>query len=163
MQELEKDASAFLASQFRGGVMEIEKALLDSGGAMGDEAYALPGCGLFHHFGDGLYIRECHLGAGTLLTSKIHKTTHPAFVLKGKCRVLTEKGIEDIVAPYYTLTTPATKRLIYVLEDTVWITVHATESQDLEVIEKEVIAKDFAEFNEEQIASLMHSIEEELS
>lgn len=163
MQDITLQENNISTQGFRKGITAVETALINTGGLQGDAAYGLPGCGLHHHFGDGLYIRECHLGKGTILTSKIHKTTHPAFVLKGKCRVLTEKGVEDIVAPYYTMTTPATKRLIYVQEDTVWITVHATESQDLEVIEEELIAKDFAEFNEEQVAAFLQSVEEDKS
>ena len=82
-----------------------------------------------------------------LLTSKIHKTSHPYFILKGKAKVLTEEGIKVVTAPCYGVTPAGTKRLIYVLEDVVWCTCHATKSKDLQKIEKQTIAKDFGEFD----------------
>ena len=68
--------------------------------------------------------------------------------------MLTEEGEEEICAPYYTMTKAGTKRLIYVLEDTIWITVHPAKSRDLSEIEDDVIAKDFEEFTETQIDNI---------
>lgn len=102
-------------------------------------------CPLKHRFVDGAYVREIFMPKGTLLTSKIHKLRHPYFIMKGDCSVLTEKGLVRLKAPYHGITEPGTKRVLYIHEDTIWITVHTNPSntKDLKRIEKRVIAKTF--------------------
>lgn len=102
-------------------------------------------CPLKHTFVDGAYVREIFMPKGTLLTSKIHKICHPYFVMKGDCSVLTDEGIIRIKAPYHGITQPGTKRILYMHEDTIWLTVHVTKHKDLEKIEEEIIAKSFDE------------------
>lgn len=131
----------------RKGILDTEKAIIEAGGAEGNDGYELEGAGLDHTFTDKIYVRECRLPKGMLLTSKIHKTNHPYFILKGKARVLTEDGVVEVEGPCYGVTPAGTKRLIYVLEDMVWCTCHATKSKDLKRIEKQTIAKDFNEFD----------------
>jgi hypothetical protein len=63
--------------------------------------------------------------------------------MKGDISVLTENGIERIKAPYTGITKPGTKRLIYTHEDSIWITVHATDKETVEDVLDEVLAKDF--------------------
>ena len=130
----------------RRGILEWEKEIYRAGGVEGNLVYELPGAALSHEFGDGIYVRECTLPTGMLLTSKIHKTNHPYFILSGRGRVLTEEGVKEIVGPCHGITPAGTKRLIYVLEDMVWCTAHATRHTDLKKIEKQIIAKDFSEF-----------------
>jgi hypothetical protein len=86
-------------------------------------------------FCDGLYVRECHIAKGTKLTSAEHKFLHPFFVLKGRISVYWtdnsgEEFFQTYEAPCYALTQPGTKRFLVALEDTVWITVHRTDSID---------------------------------
>ena len=120
-------------------MLEIESALGDLPSAkFGDDA-----CPLKHIFTDGLYIREMTGLKGRIVVTKIHKTTHPFFVLKGDVSILTEKGEERIKAPYFGITQAGTKRIGYFHEDTIWITVHATEETDLEKIEDIVIAETY--------------------
>ena len=128
----------------RQGILEFEERLgtLPSS-VRGDELDKM--CPLKHTFVDGAYIREIFMPKGTLLTSKIHKICHPYFVMKGECSVLTDEGVVRIKAPYSGVTQPGTKRVLYMHEDTVWITVHVTKHKDLEMIEEEIIAKSFDE------------------
>lgn len=126
-------------------MLEVESAIGRMPGAkFGDDA-----CPLKHTFADGLYIREMRAPKGMLNVSKLHKTTHPYFILKGDFSVLTEEGFVRIKAPYTGITKAGTKRIVYFHEDTVWITVHATNETDLEKIEDEVIAKNYDELPEE--------------
>ena len=81
--------------------------------------------------------------AGQVLTSQIHKKKHPFFILTGKLTIASEDGVIDIEAPYHGITYPGTKRVIYTHEDTVFITVHATNKTTVEEVTKEVIAEDF--------------------
>ncbi len=94
---------------------------------------------LKHRFTDGMYIREIFMPAGSILTSMIHKTNHPFVVSKGKCKVYDGDNVLEIEAPYTGITEPNTRRLIYVEEDTIWTTFHATNKTDVEEIEKEII------------------------
>jgi len=94
---------------------------------------------LTHRFTDGMYIREIFMPAGTLLTSKIHKTNHPFVVTKGKCKVFDGKNIQNIVGPHTGITEPNTRRLLYIEEDTTWLTFHVTDKTDIDEIEKEII------------------------
>jgi hypothetical protein len=98
---------------------------------------------LKHQFGHNVYVREINMPKGTLIVSKIHKFESPYFVMTGKCSVLTEDGIMKIQAPFYGMTKAGTKRILYVHEDSTWVTVHATKEKDLDKIEEEIIAKDF--------------------
>lgn len=100
---------------------------------------------LTHQFINGLYVRMVKMPKDMVVTTKIHKVRHPFFVLKGRCKVMTEGGVEEIVAPYMGITEPGTKRLIHVLEECVWYTVHATDKTTPEEVEEEVIAKNFLE------------------
>ncbi len=137
-------------------VMGFEEKLAQSPGALighENDAEQFP---LKHTFVDGAYVREIFMPAGSLLTSKIHKVRHPFFVLRGCCSVLTDKGVQKITAPYYGITEPGTKRVLYIHEDTVWVTVHVTDSQDLEVIEEQIIAKTFQDLaiSQEEVLKL---------
>jgi hypothetical protein len=122
-------------------ILQFETELARCPGAVfGNDA-----CPLKHTFVNGIYVREITMPKGMLLTSKIHKTEHPFFVLSGECSVLTEDKIVRIRAPYWGITKPGTKRILYMHEDTVWITVHATKLTTPEEVEEEIIAKDFSE------------------
>lgn len=101
---------------------QLEKALLDN-----CETVVCP---LIHRFVPGMYIREIFMPQGAIVTSQIHRTTHPFFILKGKVSVFSENdGEQFLEAPYSGITTPNTKRVIKVHEDTVWITCHPTDIQ----------------------------------
>lgn len=97
-------------------------------------------CPLVHRFTPGLYIREIFMPAGALITSKIHRTTHPFVISKGRAKVWTqETGWVELTAPHGGITQPGTRRLLYIVEDTVWTTVHRTDLTDIDAIEREII------------------------
>lgn len=103
---------------------------------------------LRHIFTDGAYARELTMPAGSVVIGKIHKHSHLNFITKGKVAVATEFGQEVYTAPYTFVSQPGTKRVVYILEETVWTTVHVTPETDLEKIEDYVIAKSFEEYDE---------------
>lgn len=117
--------------------------------------------GLVHHFGPKLYLREFSAKAGTLVVSKMHRTEHFILFLTGSLSVLTENGIEHIKAPYIQRTMPGTKRVAYFHENSTCMTIHPTESTDLEEIEKEVIVPEGME--EEFLISIGRNIQEFIS
>jgi hypothetical protein len=86
------------------------------------------------------------LPAGLVVVGKIHKHAHINVISKGRVQVFTEQeGVLELAAPCTFVSSPGTKRVVYVLEETVWTTVHVTDKTDLAEIEREVIATDFTE------------------
>ena len=124
----------------RENIQSIEKK-------MGEHPLAQFGdcCPLEHNFVDGAYVRKITMPKGMLIVSKLHKITHPYFIMRGDVTVLTEQGLVRIKAPYAGITKAGTKRVLFCHEETEWITVHVTKETDLEKIEAEVIAKDYSE------------------
>ena len=88
-------------------------------------------CPLEHFFTPEIYTRKIFMPAGTLAVSLKHKTTHPFFILQGKVAVLRVKddGTFEIEgmheAGHMGITKPGTKRFLYNLEDTIWVTCHS--------------------------------------
>jgi len=92
-----------------------------------------------HHFAPGVYMRQMNAKAGTVVVSKMHRTEHMNVLLSGSLTIATENGIEYLKAPAVIKSMPGTKRIGYFHEDTSWMTVHPTDSTDLEEIERQVI------------------------
>lgn len=136
-------------NRFRELIMDFEEQLTSLPGSYGDPSK--PGLNevantinpLKHTFADGLYIREIFMPKGQIISTGIHKKEHPYFVLKGDISVLTDEGIKRIKAPYHGITKPGTKRLIYMHEDSIWITVHASDKETPEDVLEDIVAKDF--------------------
>jgi len=143
---------------FRRGIMQVQENLENRTDSLTGEALqkANP---LKHSFAEGCYIREIFNPKGELLITKIHKVSHPFFLLKGDMTILMEDGIKRIRAPHYGITPAGTKRIIYCHEDCVFVTVHATKLTDIDKIEEEVIAKDFDEFDKEEIEKFKEKVE----
>ena len=128
--------------EIRECISTVEEKVKSLPGALMGDAFPLK-----HSFGDGCYVREMSVPKGYLVVTKIHKIAHPCFILKGECSILTEDGIKRLKAPQHFITPAGTKRVVYVHEDTVWVTVHVTKETDLKKIEEEIIAKDFDEID----------------
>lgn len=97
---------------------------------------------LVHRFTPGLYIRECFIPAGTLLTTMVHLTEHPYTISAGTGRIYTETdGVTHYAAPFTGITQPGTSRLIYADTDTIWTTYHPTTETDLETLTKILVAR----------------------
>lgn len=128
-------------TDIRNNILKLEDALLQLPDAIIGDSDTLP---LKHSFAEGVYVREIFIPKGFVLTGKIHKHSHPNFLLKGEVIVVTEhEGRQHLIAPLSLISKPGTKRAIIALEDTVWITVHVTNETDLDRIEDYVIAKDY--------------------
>ena len=142
---------------FRRGIIQVQENMENHSNGLTGKALekANP---LKHSFAEGCYIREIFNPKGELLVTKIHKVSHPFFLLKGDMTILMEDGIKRIRAPHYGITPAGTKRIIYCHEDCVFVTVHATKETDIEKIEEEVIAKDFDEFEQSIIDKFMKKV-----
>ena len=125
----------------REAIMRLQDAIVYGGLDVGPAA-----CPVQHHFAPGAYGREMTLPAGLVVVGKIHKHAHMNVISKGRVQVFTEQdGVLELAAPCTFVSSPGTKRVVHVLEETVWTTVHVTDKTDLAEIEREVIATDFSE------------------
>ena len=94
---------------------------------------------LRHIFTPGLYTREIFLPKDTYFLTRIHLYEHPFVILKGSALVWSdEAGWQKLTAPFLGVTKAGTRRLIRTLEDTVWVTSHATDKKDPDEIVREV-------------------------
>ena len=105
---------------------------------------------LKHTFADGIYVRQMSMKRGSVVVGAIHKHLHVWFLLTGRISVATEDTTEEYIAPCYVVATPGTKRVIYANEESIFVNIHKnpTNSQDIEWLEKEIVAKDFKEYEE---------------
>ena len=125
----------------RVAIMRLQDAIVYGGLDVGPAA-----CPVQHHFAPGAYGREMTIPAGLVVVGKIHKHAHINVISKGRVQVFTEQeGVLELAAPCTFVSSPGTKRVVHVLEETVWTTVHVTDKTDLAEIEREVIATDFSE------------------
>lgn len=112
----------------------IEKAMIDSGDTID--------CPLVHDFIDGFYMRTVMLPKGTIVTSRVHKTEHPFFVLQGHVLVSVDaEEWDDIYAFSSGITKAGTRRVVQALEDTVWMTIHPNKDncKDISVLENRLV------------------------
>lgn len=101
---------------------------------------------VMHHFTKGIYARTVIMHAGELVVGKIHKKEHLVVVSQGSARVVSEEfGSVEIMAPQIFKSPPGVKRCLLILEDVIWTTFHEnpTNTQDLAILEEELIAKDY--------------------
>lgn len=133
-----------LQQQLRAEIGHFEALLAQQPEAVFGDSDRMP---LTHTFVDGMYVREILIPAGTLLTGKIHRHAHPNVLLRGEVLVVTEQGgREHLVAPRVMISPAGTKRAIYALTETVWITMHANPEnlRDFAALEALIIAPDYS-------------------
>ena len=101
-------------------------------------------CPVTHKFTPNLYTREIFMPKGTLVTSLLHLTTHPFFILQGDVSVwYHDVPVQRYKAPYSGITKAGTRRLLYTHEDTIWAACFVTTCTDPEQIAYEIMDHDF--------------------
>ena len=130
----------------RNKIINFENTLKGTDGAfIGDNDF----CPLKHAFSDGIYVREIFIPSGTYIVGKIHKHSHPNFLLSGTVEVITEfNGKETLTGPLSMISSGGTKRALRAITDLRWVTVHLnpTNTQDLAKLEQEIIADSYFEY-----------------
>lgn len=136
--------------QARGRILELESDLLELVDGVNITQGDSEMCPLKHTFTDGIYVRQMFMKKDCAAIGKIHKDDHVWFLMSGNIRVASETSSEEYKAPCYVQAPAGSKRVLYAIEDCVWINVYAnpTNTQDLEELEKMIIAKDYEEFEE---------------
>ena len=97
---------------------------------------------IIHRFSPGLYIREVSLKAGSFVVGYIHKHDHFNVMLKGHLIMINEDGsTTDFIAPQSYTAKPG-RKVVYIVEDTVWQNIYPTDETDIEKIEGMFLDKD---------------------
>jgi len=90
---------------------------------------------IVHRFGGGLYIREAHYPAKTLIVGQEHVSEHMNVLLKGSINVIDGEGqVQTLTAPHMFVAKAGSK-VGYTLEDVVWQNIYVTSSTDVEYLE----------------------------
>jgi hypothetical protein len=98
-----------------------------------------------HFFADGMYCRFLPRPAGTLIVGKVHRKEHLYIVCCGTVQVTQGDGAaREITGPAVLVSKPGTKRAVFAVTDATCLTVHRTDSTDLDEIEAELIEPDEA-------------------
>jgi quercetin dioxygenase-like cupin family protein len=102
-----------------------------------------------HTFSEGLYIREIFMKKGMMVIGKIHKHEHTFFLIEGKLILSTEEGVREIFAPFYGVSPSGTKRVLFALEDSIFLNVHPNPENinDIEELENKFVVSSFEEYN----------------
>ena len=93
-----------------------------------------------HHFAPGIYLREIFMPAGATVVGKIHRTEHLNILVKGACVIVHDDFTrEELRAPMVFVSKPGVQKVLYILEDMIWMTPHVTPETDLVKLEAELI------------------------
>ena len=137
----------------REGIERISKFIEDIGG-LGNDPFPL-----YHSFADGLYSREIHMPGGYFAVGKLHRHESMVYMLKGKVIVADENGTKVVEGPISFVSKPGIKRVGYVIEDVVWIDIHATDKTAINDAEKEIFVESYDEY-EKMITDLGYTEKE---
>jgi hypothetical protein len=100
---------------------------------------------LTHVFSDGVYAREIFMPAGMIVVGHVHNTTHLNIVSTGKAIVWMNDTVVEITAPYTFESKAGTRKVLYILEDMFWTTIHATDSRDIDELENTLVDRKASE------------------
>jgi hypothetical protein len=138
--------------KFRQDILTVENGLQEMI-KNGEIESTLDNCVVKHYFspkddkyGCCTYAREMFIPKDTLIIGKIHKHQHLNIISKGKVIVFTEFGEKHLEAPVTFVSEIGLKRSVLAVEDTLWTTIHLTEFEtedNLDKIEDEVISKNY--------------------
>lgn len=96
----------------------------------------------YHHFTDGLYTRETHMPAGSIVVGKKHRYRVTNIMVKGHVSIINGDEVAEYKAPCIFESEAGVSKVAYFHEDSVWLNCHPTEETDLEKIEEEVIKEE---------------------
>ena len=105
---------------------------------------------LKHTFADGVYIRQMDMQVDSMVVGAIHNHLHVWFLLTGHLTVITEDTTEEFIAPCYVLATPGSKRVIYAMEDSIFVNIHKNPNniKDIKKLEDDLVSLTFEDYEE---------------
>lgn len=93
-----------------------------------------------HRFAPGVYLREIAMTGHHIVIGRIHKTEHFNILLQGAALIVHDDGSREILrAPMTFVSKAGVQKVLYILEDMIWQTVHPTEETDLVKLEAALV------------------------
>lgn len=137
---LSDNPSRELIFEFRGRMV----AALESGDRLPVE------CPLIHTFSAGMYCRSIFIPSGSELVGKTHRHRHLLIMSQGHVIMTGNNGLQHFRGFNVFESVAGIKRVVKAVEDTIITTVHLNpgDSEDLEVIEADVIVPDTLQIGE---------------
>ena len=137
-------------------ILELEELLMDNTDGVniisdhGNSIVRSDQFPLKHSFADSIYIRQMSMKKDSVVIGAIHNHLHVWFLLTGKITVITENSEQYFIAPCHVISTPGVKRIIYAVEESIFVNVHKNPSntQDLNKLEQDIVSKNYKEYEE---------------
>ena len=96
-------------------------------------------CNVIHMFAPGIYIRQVHMPAGSLIVGHRHKTTHLNILLQGRLTLIQDDGSSVMLRAPVIAIAPPGRKTAFIHEDSMWLNLHATDETDVEELEREYL------------------------
>jgi len=93
-------------------------------------------------FHGGMLCREVFRPKGAIIVGKVHKKEHFYYVVFGTVRVVTDESDNTLIGPCLVKSTPGTKRAVTALTDALCMTIHRTDTDNVEHAEMELVEPD---------------------
>lgn len=104
---------------------------------------------VFHYFAKGLYAREVRIPKGALCVGKIHRHEHLNILISGKIRIQSEDADIVVEAPATFVASAGVKKVLFAIENTVFMNVLATDITDIEEIDKAHVCDTYEELKQQ--------------
>ncbi len=104
-----------------------------------------------HVFADGVYTRQMHVKAGTLVIGKRHKLSTTNILLSGTMLVMSDQGLppQRLEAPCVFVSPPMDKKIGLAITDVIWANSFATSCTDVDQIIADATVEDDCELLQE--------------
>lgn len=98
-------------------------------------------CPVVHHFGPGTYIRQVTLPAGALALGHAQRFEQLNIMVTGKVVMFDVDGSRKVLEAPLTFVGPPGRKAGFVLEETIWLNVYATDERDIDKLEAHFLDK----------------------
>ena len=143
MSALQQFANDLPALSARAKLMELQRQCQ----ALPDEHRMDESPPIKNWLAPGIYCREIHLPADSLVVGRIHRHDHMNIISQGSVTVVTELGEETLTAPASFISKAGTKRAVWTHSDAIWTTIHPNpdDEQSIDILETRYTAAEYAE------------------
>jgi len=95
-------------------------------------------CPVANQFSEGVYARTIFMPKGAMVVGKKHKTRHFNFIMTGEAWLWMDGHKTYIKAPYLLESFEGVRKVLHIVEDMHWTTIHPTDSTDIDGIVEEI-------------------------
>ena len=130
-----------LLTDIEGSDLSTTREVIDIGGCRQIELLDPP---VVSSFCKDVYLREIFMAKGSYVIGKMHKTEHFNIILKGQAYVMIDDTITLVTAPMTFVSKAGQRKILWVVEDMIWQTVHMNPDNitDVDELEERLIDKE---------------------